>query len=658
MYMFFGYFVAVKMCFYFYERIGYMEYIIHYDIAALGVCLTLIVHFISKKSLRTVQSKIFLNLMWCSLFSNVLDIITVVIFKLDTPIWLGYIFNMMYLVMFNTIPFIYHIYFNAAMHVISKRNKKIFIINVIPLLVAYTLILTNVFTNLMFSYDEQGYRHNSYFVILYVIAFWYMAMTFRFSIKQREMLTKGQLLSVCFYNIFCLIAIVVQAFYSNMLLLHFVVAVSLMLAYLTFENPKNYEDSIGIYNRSALMNRVSTAIEEKTEFSIIGMNLVGFDAVRDTIGVENGELLLKHIAEDTLPMIRPMKMFNVSQAKFVLLADDKYMDLDNVIEKIQGYYSKPIKFKEMEINLGVYMYQLDYPGDVQTMENVMDIIDYSSEVADINTNDVTMHASEEILWKKRREIKITQILQQAIKNNLFEVYYQPIYSVHDGCYRSAEALIRLFDDEMGFISPEEFIPMAERNGMILDIGEFVFTEVCQMMARERLWEKGIDYIEINLSVVQCMQESLYEKMISIIEKYELPYECVNLEITETAAVVSKETLLHNMEQLIKYGVTFALDDYGTGYSNISNIIKYPFRLIKLDKSMVWSAMDDEKAIRVLRHTVAMLKDLNLYIVAEGVENEKQAKELAEMGCGYLQGYYYSKPVPANVFLENIKEKLS
>jgi EAL domain-containing protein (putative c-di-GMP-specific phosphodiesterase class I) len=290
---------------------------------------------------------------------------------------------------------------------------------------------------------------------------------------------------------------------------------------------------------------------------------------------------------------------------------------------------------------------------VQNAEDIMDVIEYSADMITSSQNDTVMHASDEILWKKRRENRIEQALQHAIRENGFGVHYQPIYSVEDKCYRSAEALVRLYDEELGFISPEEFIPIAEKNGMILDIGEYVFRSVCSMMSAERLWEKGIDYIEVNLSVVQCMQEKLHEKLLDIMNEYHVPAECINLEITETSAAVSKETLLQNMERLVEKNVTFSLDDYGTGYSNITNIIQYPFHIIKLDKSMVWSAMEDERAIQVLRHTVAMLKDLNMHIVAEGVENEKQAVVLADMGCDYFQGYYYSKPVPVADFLQKI-----
>ena len=206
---------------------------------------------------------------------------------------------------------------------------------------------------------------------------------------------------------------------------------------------------------------------------------------------------------------------------------------------------------------------------------------------------------------------------------------------------------------MGFISPDEFIPIAEKTGLIFEIGEFVFHQVCGMMSKQKIWERGIEYIEINLSPVQCIEEDLHAKLFSIMDSYEIPYDRVNLEITETATISSEEVLRRNIEPLLANGVTFSLDDYGTGYSNLSNVISYPFHIIKIDKSMVWSTMDDERAMRALRHTVAMIKDLDINIVAEGVETIEQAKLLGNLGCGFLQGYYFSKPVSEKDFIKMI-----
>ena len=631
-----------------------MQYNIHYDIAALAVIAVVLVHFVSKKSVETIQRKVFCVLLLTAFLSDLLDIVTVLLRPETTAVWEGYLINCGYLILFNSSPAVYYLYLLLN---IKNRNE----ITVaekftfwVPFAIVFTMIVMTPLTHLIFIYDKQGYRHGPGFSALYVVAFCYMFMSLLLSVYYRKKMTFGQKASVYCYNGMCLFAIVAQMQYPKLLLLQFVFSISVMLAYLSLENPMNdLDNALGIYNRTGFLKWIHTSINDGREFRLIGVNLIGYQSVRETLGVDSCEMFLRQVVESLLPKIRPMRMFSIAQGQFVLATDNPLLKLDEIIECIQAEYRNPVQFQEIEVGIGAYLYQIDYPQTAQNAEDIMDIIDYSADLALASNDGVIMHASEEILWKKRRENKIEQALQHAIRENGFGVHYQPIYSVKDKCYRSAEALVRLQDEELGFISPEEFIPMAEKNGMILDIGEYVFRSVCSMMASERLWEKGIRYIEVNLSVVQCMQEKLHQRLLDIMKEYGVPSHCINLEITETAAVVSKETLLQNMERLIARDVTFSLDDYGTGYSNISNIIKYPFRIIKLDKSMIWTAMEDERATQVLAHTVAMLKDLGLFIVAEGVENEKQAQILEEMGCDFFQGYYYSKPVPVADFLKKI-----
>ncbi len=167
--------------------------------------------------------------------------------------------------------------------------------------------------------------------------------------------------------------------------------------------------------------------------------------------------------------------------------------------------------------------------------------------------------------------------------------------------------------------------------------------------------RGIEYVDVNLSVVQCMQSTLYMQLLDIMKRFELPYHCISLEITETAAVLSQETLIENMDKLREYGINFSLDDYGTGFANTAAVVKYPFHAVKLDKSMVWSAMEDAKALSALKYSIAMLKEMGMELIAEGVEELEQAQLLEEMGCDFFQGYYYSKPVCGAEFLEKLAQ---
>ena len=211
------------------------------------------------------------------------------------------------------------------------------------------------------------------------------------------------------------------------------------------------------------------------------------------------------------------------------------------------------------------------------------------------------------------------------------------------------------DERLGNISPEIFIPIVERNGKIVQLGTMVFEKVCQFMHEQNISNSTIEYIEVNVSVIQCMREDFVDTILSIMDKYEIRPEQINLEITETAEISALTILQENVEKLHAKGISFSLDDYGSGYSTLGYIHQFPFRIIKLDKLMVWDAFETERAGITLKHTVGMIKDLNMHIVAEGVETEQQQKRLSVLGCDYLQGWYYSKAVPPDQFAQMIKK---
>ena len=324
-----------------------------------------------------------------------------------------------------------------------------------------------------------------------------------------------------------------------------------------------------------------------------------------------------------------------------------------MVGRISDRFSDAFECSGMEISLDVNMCLFSYPQVVSNLEDAIDLLEYSLKYAKETGGSGIVYGDKELLAKGKRETQIVYMLGKAIKEDGFCVHYQPIYSVEKGRYTTAEALVRFKESDIGFVSPEEFIPIAEKNGMIVRIGEIVFEKVCKFYKENHLEEKGIENIHFNLSVVECMQQKLHEKIENIMDKYQLDSSKISLEITETAAVTSREILINNMNQLIDRGFKFSMDDYGTGFSNTSTLIAYPFDEIKIDKSIVWSAMEDEKAMIAFKHSVAMIKDLDFKIVAEGVETKEQAKMLGDLGCDYFQGYYYSKPVSEDDFMSLI-----
>ncbi len=632
-----------------------MEYIIHYDVAAAIITLTIMLHFFIKKNVNTILTRYYSLLIVTSFIASIFDIIdSYTSSNVDVvPMVIVYLVKDIYLISFNSTA---AIYFTYILCVVSDKNaitrwKKV--LAFFPFALEVISVLLCPLTGGVFYFDNAGnYYYGPQMYVLYAIALLYVMASLFLAIKDNKKLTITQKGSVYFFTGSSLAAVLIQLMNSNLLVATFAISISVLLIYLSIENPVTFEDRmLGTYNRDAFVKNITDKIDADKKFQIIGVQIDGMKYINKAVGVENGNFLLKEIAEYF--MSTGCKVFHISGVKFALLIDGKQLDTDSLIKSIIKRFDKPFVCYGMEILFTALICPFSYPEDVNSIEDVMDTIDYSLKEIATTGNSLIINANDEILKRKRRENDIIQIMKKAVNEKAFDVYYQPIYSVSDRKFTSAEALVRLKSDSIGFISPEEFIPLAEQHGLILQIGEIVFDKVCRFITLNRPERQGIQYIEVNLSVVQCMQNKLYEKLLQITDSYGVNHSMINFEITETAATVSNEILINNMKELMEAGISFSMDDYGTGFSNTSQVIEYPFSIVKFDKSMIWSAMTSDKAMCALKYNMAMIKAMKMHIVAEGVETAEQAEILEKMGCDYFQGYYYSRPVPETEFLKLI-----
>lgn len=635
------------------------EYNIHYNIAALLIILILLLFFSLQNNLVTTQNKVFKYFILIVVMADAFDILTIMGFdhSAELPLWLQYFINQVYFVTFFGTAVAYYGY----VLVTANEGKRLRLFDklsvILPCAFEVILVFTSQWTHAIFYFEPDGqggylYCHGKALPVLYVITLLYLGFSLYITQHYSKSITRNQILSTYFYTVVNVIAMLVQILiFPNVMLVEFAVSTTIMLIFLNMENPETYQNKqLGIYNRYGTIKILYSLFEKNKPFSVMGMRVCGFHYVNETVGVQNGDLLLKELVDFFKEMAPDVQLVHLSSVRFAMIADQADYDWKQIAEKVRNRMDRPFVIAGMEVNANISMCSMEYGTQFETMEELLDLLDGMLQDEAKDFCPYVDDANSKELTGKRRESKIVHIMQQALKEDGFEVYYQPIYSVEKKRFISAEALIRLKSNEIGFISPEEFIPLAEKNGLILDIGEYVIESVCKFISKEKIWRRGIEYIEVNLSVVQCMQEKMYENIIAIMDRYHVDYNRINLEITETATVISKEALSKNMNKLIEKGITFSMDDYGTGYSNTEYMIQYPFHLIKIDKYIMWAAMENERAFCVLKYNVKMIKEMGMHIVVEGVETKEQANILEYMGCDYFQGYFYSKPVPVDDFI--------
>ena len=632
-----------------------MRWFYQYDVAAFFISLVIIYNLFVSQRIKTRASRAFKILAIDLLFATIFDIITIVTISYYElcPIWLNYVLNILALATYNSLPAVYIIsimYASMSEEEDFSVGQKLCI--AIPVCAAGFLIVTTPITKAIIYFSEDGqYQIGSAFDVLTVIGFVYLTMVIVYGIINRKTLRTEQVITIIVYTVSTIAALLISNIFTKILVPLFFASLSILITYLSLDNPSEYKDPImDIYNKKAFMYKTSDYYNSHKKFSVLGIQIDGISYLNETLGYNNFNLILVQIARKTCGICGKNNVFRLSGSKLAIIMHKDDKNTDDKILELQLLFSQSFKTSGLEVTPKVKMATFQCPEAADSFVKLNDLI-FDTLNSSTTENGKIIDGNKQMLEKSRRENDLSQILKQALSENQFEVFYQPIYSVKKKKFTTAEALIRLNNDTLGYVSPEEFIPIAERDGIILLIGEFVFRSVCKFILNNKLWEKGIEYIHVNLSAIQCMQERLHEQLLTIMDYYGLDYKYIELEVTETAAIASSETLLKNMKSLMEKNMNFALDDYGMGYSNTSSILQYPFHTIKLDKSIVWAAMKNENAKKFLYHTIAMFRDMGIELVAEGVETAEMARMLSKMECDYLQGFLYSKPITADSFLE-------
>lgn len=246
-----------------------------------------------------------------------------------------------------------------------------------------------------------------------------------------------------------------------------------------------------------------------------------------------------------------------------------------------------------------------------------------------------------------RRAKIENLLRYALRNNGFEIYYQPLYTICDGKFTEAEALLRLRDEQGAFVSPDEFIPVAEETGLITEIGDMVLDRVCKYLRYLLSCRIDIDSISVNLSVVQLMPDNAVDNILGIIRRNGISPNRILLEVTESTLIGNFEQFARKIKELSSAGIQLALDDFGTGYSNITNVIDLPFDMVKIDKSLIWDSAVNSRCSQMVRNLASAFRDINLEVTAEGVETTEHAAFARLCQCDKIQGFLFARPMPVS-----------
>ena len=518
----------------------------------------------------------------------------------------------------------------------------------IPTIALVFVILTNPFTEILFYFDSTGYRHGPWYLLLYVSALLHIAGAAIFVAVHRASLGRRTLAELLAVFALAALGIAAQAVNPSVLTTGFGLSLSILAMYLTINNPCACMDSLtGLNDKQYLLRRMDELTDAHKAFHIITVYAYQLDHMNKVAGMQGGDDFLRR-ASERMQEIADRNVFRISGRRFLLLTFS-LREYETCLTRLrQLFHTQPDDAQSAPTpvilcgvvnaeKLGTSGLVLDYA------EYLESLVSQSGETQVIQNDRKTMDSFH---YNKQVE----QFLHRAIAEDLFEVYYQPVYSLHRQRYVTLEALSRLRHPELGWISPDIFIRLAEKNHLITQITELQLRRVCRFLRENPALRASIANVKINLSPLDLIHSESGSHLVRILKEYGLPCSCFQFEITETVATEYSASLTRVAESLRAAGIGLCLDDFGSGYANLNTVMQLPFSVIKLDRSLLFHICTDKNAALFYQSIVSAFCRLGYRIVAEGVETQEEMELLRSWNVDMIQGYYFSRPLPPDDLL--------
>lgn len=643
---------------------------IQLQLAAIVFIIILEVMFFHRRRLPILSTRTFIGILVFSLIFVIADTSIIFVSKLRLPRnWGIRLVSQMRLYTYLNMSLCQYLYITLIQgkrqHILMKDGLKIFSIYGIGIICIFGV---NIFT----KNERQGYfAYDVISIIISSISLLYAIMTIVettiFIKKNPDSFFRGKRRYIYWTSAVWIIIAIIQIIHSRTTVSSLGVAAMCFLMYMGLETPGNFIDQeTEAMNALALRQFLQDYIGNKRVFFILNIDIEDYDSIEEQFGESIATTLISQISSFVLKSFT-YPVFHAARNSITLIIPNKKQIernfyIDFIIKRLKERLDQAWFVGENSFYLSSHCDFIFYPDDLNTeisIHEFMSLINdwhfYSKDTGFIR------QASPELVKNRKRHNKIVKLVREAIDNDDIEMYYQPIYELKAKKFTNFEALVRLKDDKTyGYISPEEFIPLAEKHGLIMSLSERIFNKVFDFVASNNLGDKGISHMEVNLSGLQSVDAALPEQMSQLLRKYDLNPNIVNLEITESIAITSSFMLKKNMDELKKIGCTFSMDDFGTGYSNLSQMAKIDYELIKIDKSLLWPCFDKNNPVQanakiILDNMITMILSLGRKIVVEGVETKEQLDYLEKMGVTYIQGFYFSKPLPADEYLKFLEE---
>lgn len=625
---------------------------IWFNLCALFILIALIGLYYVKFKAPFRKYYIFLAMSWMALISTVASLCNNLL-PGHAPIWVLQVSNCSYFIAHGLLlPSLLLYVHSLTDH--SLADWKRLIPWLIPAAFSMLLILTSWYSGSLFHLDEGGHYHRGSMIwLLYLVTgFDYLGILVCLG-RSWRVVARGERNSIVIFLAISLVAVTIQLFFPWLLVENFASAVCVMMFQLTVQNPELILDgSTGMLNKQGLVYLLAPLFDRQRSFQVGFLMVDNYHELEKNYGYTRLESRIGVVV--SFLKQHPGVVFARLDSDLFCFVPENQQSAQNWMNLLQDLdedtLMSHLRRRRIGVRVQMKMGVVNCPKEAESFNSLMDLFDMAARLPMANDQDAFRLSPVDVLNLRRRKL-IQEKVRTAVRDNSLRMVYQPIFDIKAGRFCSAEALMRMYTEQTGNVSPAEFIRIAEENGAILKLTRFAVETVCQFLRTAGLHELGLGWMNINLSAVDCAQENLASRMLEIIHSYQMEPGMISAEITETAFTTMPDSVLTNLTELSRAGVTIMLDDYGTGYSNLNRLCSMPLDVVKLDKSLVDHVCTSESARIVMENTVSMMKRLNKKVLVEGVETKEQSDYLISLGVDYIQGYYYARPMDATHLLE-------
>ncbi len=442
-------------------------------------------------------------------------------------------------------------------------------------------------------------------------------------------------------------AALVQFFNNKLLLVGFSQSLGMLILFVLMENPESYIDKeYGSFNTFGFKPFVDHLYQSRQAF-FVAQAFIENNSMLAVAGYDVEEIIRTFISN--VSQQADVYVFKDTACSITVLTTneesfDKCLKIIRDVKQAAPYlkgHAKLVSMRHAE-KLSGYDALADLYAHVKST-----YINRTLEYVDI---------TDDIIQRHRELNEVNKEIDDALEEDRVEVFLQPIFSNKEKSFTSAEALTRIRMKDGSMLSPGIFIPVAEKTGQIIPLGYRILEKVFEFVSSNDMEALGLHYLEVNLSVMQCEQEDLFENIMAMIQKYKVEPRYINFEITESATINTKDIISANIQKLFDAGFSLSLDDFGKGESNLMYVVDMPVSLMKFDFDLTKAYFDSFKAKSIIRAVVPMAHRLDLKLVSEGVESARELELLSSEGIDYIQGFYFSKPLSMPDFMEFIKTR--